>query len=76
MAREAGVTSIERAFELARSGAVRDVQELRRRLKGEGYNSYEIEGRTLHTQLKMLIANAPKIEKVFSASAASEGPLS
>ena len=76
MAREAGVTSIERAFELARSGVVRDVQELRQRLNSEGYNRYEIEGRTLYAQLRTLIEAALNSEKVLSASITSEDPVS
>ena len=60
MARLINVTCIERAFELARSGAVQDVEGIKRRLNAEGYNGYQIEGRTLRAQLRMLIAKALK----------------
>ena len=54
------INSIERAFQLARSGAVIRVDELKRRLSAEGYNAYQIEGRTLSRQLMALINAAKK----------------
>jgi len=51
-------TSLERAFELAESGAVATVDEIRTRLKAEGYSQQQISGRTLTTQLTGLIRKA------------------
>lgn len=47
---------IERAYALARSGSCQDVNEVRRRLKAEGYFqvSDHLEGRTLLHELKRL----------------------
>ena len=72
MARLINVTCIERAFELARSGAVQDVEKLKRTLNGEGYNGYEIEGRTLRTQLRMLIVKALKEQAEEQAGVAHQ----
>lgn len=52
-------SSLERAFELARSGKLRSVAEIRVALKQEGYNQSQIEGRTLVRQLKGMIENKP-----------------
>lgn len=54
------INSIERAFQLARSGEFIRVDELKRRLSAEGYNAYQIEGRTLSRQLMALINAAKK----------------
>ena len=53
-----GVRAVERAFQLARSGSVRDVAEIKRAMDREGYNPREIEGKTLHGQLRVLIKTA------------------
>lgn len=52
---KAGVAPLERAFQLARSGSVGNVTELKTALKREGYSSEVIEGRTLTRQLRELI---------------------
>lgn len=52
---KAGVSAIERAFQLARSRSVRDVTELKRAIKREGYNSWDIEGKAITGQLCELI---------------------
>jgi hypothetical protein len=50
---------IERAFQIARSGAVKDMQALRARLKKEGYIGSQIDGfPTLSKQLRLLMAAA------------------
>ena len=49
-------TTIERAFELARSGECKTIHDIRSRLKAEGYNQDLIEGRTLLLQLRTLMA--------------------
>jgi hypothetical protein len=50
-----GVRPLERAFQLARSGSVQNVSEIRRAMEREGYASREIEGEQLRTQLRALI---------------------
>ena len=51
-------TTLERAFEIARSGDVKSLDELKARLKLEGYYHNLIGGRSLRRQLKDLIAAA------------------
>jgi hypothetical protein len=53
-----GVTSLERAFELARSGSVSTVEEIRFALKHEGYSVSEIRGPSLQKQLSALVRAA------------------
>jgi hypothetical protein len=48
------LTSLERAFELARSGTCADVNQVRRRLKDEGYAAQAIEGPSLMRQIREL----------------------
>jgi hypothetical protein len=52
------VTAIERAFELAGSGAAENIQALKRMLDREGYDGGQIEGRALKAQLQSLITKA------------------
>jgi hypothetical protein len=47
-------TSLERAFELARSGECANLAELRERLKAEGFASQQLEGPSLLRQLREL----------------------
>lgn len=51
---------VERAFELAKSGRVRSLDDIRRTLTGEGFTHVEshLAGRSLRRQLKGLIAGA------------------
>jgi hypothetical protein len=49
-------TTLERAFDLARSGECSNVDEIRRRLKVEGYDEHAIKGRSLLMQLRALMA--------------------
>jgi hypothetical protein len=51
-------TTLERAFELAKSGKVASVTDIRAQLKGEGYVQQQIEGPALGRQLRNLIAKA------------------
>lgn len=51
-------TALERAFELARSGTVKSVPELRAKISREGYVAGQIEGATLSRQLRNLIGKA------------------
>ncbi|TLG71839.1 hypothetical protein FEV16_15195 [Methylocystis sp. B8] len=51
-------TTIERAFDLARSGACRDIREIVGRLDREGYDGRQIPGRILKKQLMDFIEEA------------------
>ena len=53
-------TTVERAFELARSGSCATVQDIRRKLKSEGYDQVEahLSGPSLGKQLRRLCEEA------------------
>lgn len=51
-------TALERAFEFAASGAYRSVDEIRARLKREGFDVAQPTGRTLTNQLRHHIKQA------------------
>ena len=51
------MTPLERAFELARSGHVTNVDDIRAQLKREGYEQDSVVGRALVTQLRRIIAS-------------------
>ena len=53
-----GITVLERAFQLARSGLCSSVSEIRERLKAEGYSLAQLTGPTLSRQLFGLIQEA------------------
>lgn len=46
-----GMTTLERAFEIARSGGCNRVEEIRRQLAREGLDQHQITGRLLSRQL-------------------------
>jgi hypothetical protein len=50
--------TLERAFELARSGTVSTVAQIRDALKAEGYTHQQVEGSALGKQLRGLIQQA------------------
>ena len=52
---EQRLTALERAFQLARSGQVKNVATIRAVLKREGYDSHQVDGLSLHRQLRKLI---------------------
>lgn len=52
------ITTIARAFQLAKSGAVASVSDIKKQLKAEGYRIDQIEGPTLSKQLRSLINTA------------------
>jgi hypothetical protein len=53
------LSALERAFQLARSGQVSNVEDVRKRLKQEGYDANAVYvGQSLRTQLKNLIKAA------------------
>jgi hypothetical protein len=49
------LTAIERAFELARSGHMTSVDDIRAQLKREGYEQDSVVGRALVSQLRGII---------------------
>jgi hypothetical protein len=51
-------TSLERAFELAKSGQCATVEEIKKKLKAEGFWADQIVGKTLIKQLRGLIEAA------------------
>jgi hypothetical protein len=50
--------ALERAFELAKSGACTNASEIKSRLKAEGFSDSSVVGWKLSRQLKALIASA------------------
>jgi hypothetical protein len=53
-------TTLERAFELGRSGKCLDVSDILLRLKAEKYDISQVEGRALKQQLNQLIEKAKR----------------
>jgi hypothetical protein len=53
-------TTLERAFELAKSGQCATVEEIRKRLNAEGFVASQVEGKMLFKQLRELIGAAKK----------------
>jgi hypothetical protein len=51
-------TALERAFQLARSGRPKSIDEIKRELAKEHYSSGQITGNTLRKQLLALIQEA------------------
>jgi hypothetical protein len=51
-------TSLERAFQLARSGECATITEVKQRLRDEGLSSNQVEGPVLTRQLRDLCAAA------------------
>jgi len=56
-----GISSVERAFQLARTGNFRTMQRLKSALSGEGYNAYEIQGPILTGQLTRIMRLVQKL---------------
>jgi len=53
-------TTLERAFELARTGDYAGIGEIREALSAEGYALSQLDGPSLQKQLRELCANARK----------------
>ena len=53
-------TTIERAFDLARSGTCLTLNDIVSKLKSEGYATGQIEGKSLSKQLRELIEKTTK----------------
>lgn len=49
------VTSLERAFALARSGSVQRIADIRTTLRSEGFDATQLDGPVLKRQLRALI---------------------
>lgn len=60
---QSGESTIERALYLARSGQAKTVDEIRRKLKVEGYGNVDahLSGGTLKNQLRASILNADRL---------------
>ena len=57
-----GITTIERAFQLAASGSVDSISALKKKLNAEGFTADQIMGRELSRQLsKLIVENKPKL---------------
>jgi hypothetical protein len=53
------ISALESAFQLARAGQVAHVEDIRKKLKQEGYDEHAVDGgRSLHSQLRGLIKAA------------------
>ena len=50
-----GITPLERAFELAKSGRLSSVSEIRRALSKEGYETTQMDGPLLRRQIMAII---------------------
>jgi hypothetical protein len=55
-ARRGCITELERAFQLAKSGEYRSVDEIRKKLSQEGYYATQVTGKGLMRQLQAIIA--------------------
>ena len=55
------VSVIERAFQIAKSGQVASILDLKKQLSREGYTTAAITGRTLTTQLQLMMRAARSI---------------
>jgi hypothetical protein len=51
-------TAMERAFDLARSGSVSTIDDIRSKLRAEGLDHLQIQGPSLLKQLRAMIAAA------------------
>ena len=52
------LTTLEKAFQLARSGECPNLTHLLKKLKDEGYDTYQVQGKALRKQLAQLIEDA------------------
>jgi len=60
------ITTIERAFQLAKSSSCISIADIKTRLKAEGYSPEQIDGRVLRGQLATLI-KARRMSQPLSA---------
>lgn len=52
------LTSLERAFQLAKSGNCATIEDIRRALRSEGYGTEQIVGPALLRQLRSIVATS------------------
>jgi hypothetical protein len=64
-------STLERAFELAKSGRYSSLYDIEREISKEGYRKEQLEGRTLRAQLKALIDAARPTPKMTIRTALS-----
>jgi hypothetical protein len=57
-AMDRNITALERAFQLAKSGAYTSIPAIKEQLKAEGFSVAQIIGKTLTKQLNVLIKAA------------------
>lgn len=55
---EPNVSTLERAFQLAKTGQYPNIWQIKIRLKSEGYDQDQVEGRSLQRQLRAIIRMA------------------
>ena len=67
-------TTLERAFELARSGSVLNMAELYSKLKREGYMLSQIDGPALRRQLSQLMRERSRAEAAGTARGHADAP--
>ena len=58
------ITTLERAFQLARSGQCSTLDEIKQRLKAEGYQLAQLTGYALNKQLLALMKKAQEGAKL------------
>jgi hypothetical protein len=65
---QGGVSVTERAFQIARSGSVSTVSDVKRALHREGYDANELQARNLFRQLHAVIRAERQREKPTAIS--------
>jgi len=65
-----GLTALERAFQLAKSGSCHSVQDIKKQLRAEGFSVAQITGKSLYKQLKDLLQGYEKQKLEGSAFSA------
>jgi hypothetical protein len=65
------ITSLERAFQMARSGKYASVAEIKKQLNVEGFSAAQVTGAVLSRQLKELIRAAQEAGAAQGPHAAS-----
>jgi hypothetical protein len=66
---DGGTTSLERAFQLAKSGTCATIDDLKRRLHAENYSLAQITGPVLFKQLRALMHTARGVGPEVGAAA-------
>ena len=61
---DTNITTLERAFSLAKSGECASIEDIKNRLKAEGYSLLPITGPALLKQLRGLIVKASALKEI------------